>query len=88
MADEVEGKQIGKITHFFPKISVGVIEITSGTLKVGDRIRIKGKITDFEQEITSMQIEHQNVEEAEEGQSIGLKTNEPVKEHDVVYKLE
>ena len=89
MAEEAEslGKEVGKITHYFSKIGVGVIKITSGSLKVGDKIRIKGATTDFEQEIDSMQIEHEQVEEAEAGQSIGLRTKEHVREHDVVYKV-
>ena len=84
--EEFLGKEIGKATHFFSKISVGVIEL-SKTLKVGDKIRIKGATTDFEQKIDSMQIEHEKVEKAKAGQSIGLKVKEPVREHDTVYKV-
>jgi len=77
--------QIGHITHFFPKISVAVIELEK-LLKVGDTIAVKGPTTDFEQKVDSMQIEHKNVEKAEAGQSIGLKVAERVRETDVVYK--
>ena len=84
--EESLGEEIGKITHHFSKIGVGVIEL-SGSLSVGDKIRIKGATTDFEQEIDSMQIEHENVEKADAGQSIGLKVKEPVREHDTVYKV-
>ena len=77
--------QIGHITHFFPKISVAVIELEK-LLKVGDTIAVKGPTTDFEQKVDSMQIEHENVEKAEAGQSIGLKVAERVRETDVVYK--
>ncbi|MBM4402305.1 MAG: hypothetical protein FJ044_03610 [Candidatus Cloacimonetes bacterium] len=80
-------KEIGKIAHFFDKISVGIIEL-SETLKVGDTIHIKGKETDFTQEVTSMQIEHENISEAKAGEAVGLKVIEPVKEKDVVYKVE
>lgn len=83
MADE---KKIGKVTHYFSKIGVGVMEL-SGELKVGDKIHIKGATTDFEQKVDSMQIEHENVEKAKKGQSIGLKVSEPVREHDKVYKV-
>jgi putative protease len=87
MAEELnESEVIGKITHYFPKIGVAVIELT-GTLALGDTIHIKGATTDFTQEITSMQIEHKEVEEALSGQSIGLKVNEPCREHDIVYRL-
>ena len=78
-------EQIGHITHFFPKISVAIVELTA-PLVVGDRVLVKGPATDFEQVIESMQIEHKNIQRAESGQSIGLKTAQPVKEKDVVYK--
>lgn len=77
--------EIGRITHFFSKISVAVIELTA-PLAVGDTIAIKGPTTDFEQVVESMQIEHQNVQKAEAGQSIGLRVTERVRETDIVYK--
>ncbi len=77
--------EIGKITHFFSKICVAVIELKK-PLKVGDTIVVKGPTTDFEQKVDSMQIEHKNVQNAEAGQSIGLKVAERVRETDVVYK--
>jgi putative protease len=77
--------EVGRITHFFSKISVAIVDLTS-PLAVGDRILVKGPVTDFEQVVDSMQIEHQNVPKAESGQSIGLKTVQHVREKDVVYK--
>ncbi|MEM2148018.1 MAG: translation elongation factor-like protein [Candidatus Bathyarchaeia archaeon] len=77
--------EIGRITHFFPKISVAVVELNA-PLNVGDRITIKGPTTDFEQIVESMQIEHKNVQRAEAGQSIGLKVAQRVREKDTVYK--
>ena len=77
--------QVGHITHFFSKISVAIIELTA-SLAVGDHILIKGPSTDFEQVVESMQIEHTNIQRAESGQSIGLKTVQSIKERDVVYK--
>lgn len=82
---EEEVEEIGHITHFFPKISVAVVEL-KGSLAVGDTIAIKGPTTDFEQKVDSMQIEHENVQRAEAGQSIGLKVAERVRERDTVYK--
>jgi len=83
---EQELKEIGRVSHFFTKISVAVIELTS-TLSVGDRILIKGPTTNFEQTGNSMQIEHENVKVAKAGQSIGLKVDERVREDDTVYKI-
>jgi len=81
-----EKKPIGKITHFFPKISVAVVEL-NGTIKKGDKIKIVGHGKEFEQTVESMQIEHEQVKEAKKGQSIGMKVDEPVREKDLVYKI-
>ncbi|MEM3459223.1 MAG: translation elongation factor-like protein [Candidatus Bathyarchaeia archaeon] len=82
---EEEVVEVGRVTHFFPKISVAVVELTK-PLSVGDTILIKGPTTDFEQVVESMQIEHKNVQQAKAGQSIGLKVAERVREKDTVYK--
>ena len=78
-------KLIGKIVHYFNKINVGIIEITDGELKVGDTVHIKGHTSDFNQQIGSMQIEHQIVEKAKKGDGVGVKVDSPVHEHDQVY---
>jgi len=77
--------EVGHVAHFFSKISVAIVDLNA-PLKVGDQILVKGPSTDFEQMVDSIQIEHQNVQRAESGQSIGLKVAQPVKEKDVVYK--
>ena len=91
MADDIsetpqEGKLIGKITHYFSKIGVAVIDL-SDTLKVGDTIRIVGGNTDFTQVVDSMEVEHQKVQEAKKGESVGMKVNEKVREGYKVYKI-
>jgi len=83
---EEELQEVGKVTHFFSKINVAVVDLTT-TLSVGDRIRIQGPTTDFEQTVDSMQIEHQDVKTAKKGQSIGLKVKDRVREKDTVYKI-
>jgi hypothetical protein len=77
---------VGRVTHFFSKISVAVIAVTE-KVKSGDTIHIKGAHSDFEQKIDSMQIEHKVVPEAKTGQSIGLKMKGRVHEGDMVYRL-
>jgi len=83
---EEELQEIGKISHFFSKISVAVVDLKA-TLSVGDHIRIQGPTTNFEQTVDSMQIEHADVKTATAGQSIGLKVKERVREKDTVYKV-
>lgn len=77
--------EIGHVRHFFSKIGVAVVELTL-PLAVGDRIIVKGPVTDFEQTVNSMQIDHKPIARAEGGQSIGLKTVQPAREKDTVYK--
>lgn len=84
--NEQELEEVGRVSHFFTRINVAVVELTS-TLSVGDRILIKGPTTNFEQTVNSMQIEHENVTVAKAGQSIGLKVDERVRENDTVYKI-
>ena len=87
MAEEKKEELIGKITHYFGKIEVGIVEITKGSLAVGDTIHIKGSSTDFEQPVDSMQIEHEQVDKVKKGDVIGLKVKDKVKEEDEVYKV-
>lgn len=84
--EQQEEMQVGKVTHYFAKIGVAVVEITDGSIKVGDELHIKGHTTDFRQKVNSMQVEHDKVEVAEPGQSIGMKVDEPVRANDAVYK--
>ena len=89
MAEEKKEKKeqlIGKITHYFGKIEVGIIEL-SKPLAVGDTIHIKGGETDFEQEVKSMQIEHKDIEKAKKGDVIGLKVEDKAREGNEVYKV-
>lgn len=82
----VEKKLVGKIVHYYTKISVGVIELNDD-LKVGDRISIEGPTSNVQQTVDSMQIEHQNMPAAKAGQSVGLKVSGKVREGDLVYKI-
>lgn len=83
MAEE----QIGRISHYFSKIQVAAIELTDGSLAVGDIIHIKGHTTDLKEPIKSIQIEHEQLQTARKGDSIGVKVSDHVREHDVVYKV-
>lgn len=81
----MEEKEIGRVMRYFSKIGVAAIRITDGELKIGDKIRIKGSSTDFEQIVESMQIEHEFVEKAEAGKDVGIKVKEKVRDNDKIY---
>jgi putative protease len=82
----VEKKLVGKVSHYYPKIGVAVVEVLD-EIKVGDRISIEGATTNFEQTVESMEIEHKKIEVAKPGDSIGLKVIDRVRERDNVYKI-
>lgn len=79
--------EVGKISHYFSNIGVGVVELTDA-IKIGDLIHIQGATTDFTQTVDSMQINNQPITETKAGDDIGLKVTEHVREGDVVYKVE
>lgn len=83
MAEKI---MVGKITHYYPRIGVAVVELQE-RLKKGDKIEIEGKTTRLVQTVTSMQLNHVDIEVAESGQSIGLKVEDRVREGDKVYKI-
>jgi len=79
-------QEIGKVSTFFARPVVAGIDLT-GTLKVGDKVRIKGHTTDVETTVESMQIHNANVQEAKAGDSIGIKVPDRVRSGDHVYKI-
>ena len=83
MSDE----QVGMIVKYFAKPSVAAIKMISGSIKIGDTLKFIGHTTEFNQEVTSMEVENQPIEEAKAGDLIGIKVNDRVRENDKVYKV-
>ena len=77
---------IGTVTHYFGKLSVAVLDLKE-PLTVKDLVAFRGATTDFEQEIKSMQVDHQNIDVGEVGQEVAVKLNDKVRVGDTIYKL-
>ncbi len=78
---------IGKISHYFSKIGVMIVELLD-TLKAGDTIRIVGGgTTDFTQIVKSIEMDHKEIKKAKSGDSVGIKVKEKVREGYKVYKV-
>jgi selenocysteine-specific translation elongation factor len=77
---------IGKVSDFFAHPVVAGIELT-GSLNLGDKIRIRGHTTDLELTVNSMQIKNADVATAKAGDSIGIKVPDKVRTGDSVYKI-
>jgi hypothetical protein len=81
------GERIGIVTHFYGEPSVAIIKLESGSLRVGDTIHIRGHTTDFSQRVDSLQVEHAPVEAVGPDDDFGVRVDQHVREHDVVYKV-
>jgi translation elongation factor EF-1alpha len=82
----MEEVEIGKVSDFFAKPVVAGIAL-SGTLKIGDKIHIRGSTTDMELAVQSMQIERVNITEGKPGDLVGIKVPDRVRRGDTVYKV-
>ncbi len=75
----------GVVTHYYSHLGVAVIQVNKGEIKVGDTIHLKGHTTDFTQQVDSMEYEHEHIDRAPAGRSVGLKVKDHAREHDIVY---
>ena len=80
-------EQVAVVVKFFAKPSVAALKLTSGSIKKGDLLRYIGHTTDFTEEVASMEVDSQPIEEAKVGDLVGLKVKERVRENDKVYKV-
>ena len=81
------GERIGVVTHYYSHLSVAIIRLESGTLRVGDVIHIRGHTTDFNQKVETLEVNHAPVTEVRPNEEFGLKVVEHAREHDVVFKV-
>ena len=81
-----EEEEIGRVSDYFARIGVAGIDLT-GKLRVGDTIHVKGHTTDLELVVESMQVEHDQVEEAGPGDKIGIKMQDRCRGGDHVYRV-
>ncbi len=85
---DMDEQMVGRVTHYFAKIRVAVVEVAESDLRIGDTIRILGNTTNFTQEVASMQIDHAPVESAQIGDLVGLEVSGRVRVNDLVYRAQ
>ena len=81
-----KGERIGDVIHFYGKIDVAVLQL-SKNMKIGDMIHFLGSHTDFQQEVTSMQIEHEPVTEGKTGEEIAIKVIQRARKGDAIFRI-
>ena len=80
-------KEVGKVTHWYDKAWVAVLSLESA-LKVGDKVKVKKGEGEFEETISSMQVDHKDVSSAQKGDEVAVKFSQKAREGAVIYKVE
>lgn len=80
-------EQVGTVTHFFGGPSVAIVQVEQGTLALGDQIRFLGHTTDFTEQVSSMEVNHQKVPAAKAGEEVAIQVTARVRQHDKVLKV-
>lgn len=78
---------VGTVTHFFKGPSVAVVKVVEGHIAVGDNVRFLGHTSDFNERITSMEVDHQKVERANAGDEVAIQVIARVRPHDKVFRV-
>jgi putative protease len=79
-------EMVGVVTHFFTSIKVAIIKFKK-PVSVGARIGFRGATTEFDQALSSMQYDHQDINRAPKGKEVGVKVSKRVREGDTVFLI-
>lgn len=81
-------RRIGRVTHYYPKAGAAAVEVEEDDLHLGDVLHIEGATTDLDFEVRSLQLDHEEIEEAEPGQVVGIEVPGRVRENDDVFLVD
>jgi len=84
---KVRLEKVGTVTHYFPRVKAAAVLVLKDGLKTGDSIYIKGHTSNFNQTVTSMQLDHVSIQAAHKGQEIGILVKSRTRIGDTVYKV-
>jgi putative protease len=79
--------RIGVVTHYYGHVDAAIIRLESGEVRVGDTVHIRGHTTDFYQRVEHIELDHQMVESAKAGQTVGIQVSQRVREGDEVIRV-
>lgn len=80
-------KEIGKVNHWYDKAQVAVVKL-SGNIKIGDKIKVKKGDSEFEETVSSMQVDHKTVNSGKKGDEVAIQLSQKTKEGAVIYPAE
>ncbi len=79
-------QKVGKVSHWYDQIEVAVIKLEA-SLKVGDQIKVRRGEEEFDDEVASMQINHEEVKSGKKGDEVAVKLSKKAKEGAEVFLL-
>jgi len=79
-------EEVGKVIHWYDKVGVAVVKL-SGALAKGDAIKVKRGDEEFEDSVTSMQVNREDVDSGKSGDEVAIKLSQRAKEGAVVHKV-
>jgi len=82
-----EERLLGRVTHFFPHVMAAIVKLEDD-VKIGDRVKFQKGENEFEQEVKSMQVDHQSIQAGKRGEEVAIQTEQKVKEGYLVFKIE
>lgn len=82
----MEEKEVGKVIHWYDKAEVAVVRL-SGSLKIGDRIKVRRGGEEFDESVSSMEINHESVSSAKKGEEVAIKLSQKAKEGAIVWLI-
>ena len=87
-ASTMRRQAVGVVQNYFVKQGAAAVRLLEGGLAVGDSIVIEGASTYLEQEVESLMIGMDPVQEAGKGQDVGIRVADRVRENDRVFRVE
>ena len=76
---------IGIVDDYYDHVGVIALNLQKA-LTTGDKLHVRGHTTDLIQTVESMQIGHQNVQQANAGDGVGVKVNDKCRKGDYVFR--
>lgn len=78
---------VGTVVHYFKGPSVAVVRLSAGPIALGDQVRFHGHTTEFTEQISSMEVNHQKVSQAKAGDEVAIQVADRTRQHDQVFKV-
>ncbi len=82
----MEYQYIGRVIHYFDRIRVAVVALES-EVYLEDWLLFEGPRTELEQQILSMEIEHEPIDVGHPGDEIAIKVDDVVRVGDEVFLI-